>query len=252
VGVSFCATLHEVLSHSTALLMREHNERGIRIARRVLVESFVRGPEFSVETFGERAIGVTQKHLGALPSFVELGHDFPAPLDAVARTELTDAALGALQALGLDFGPAHVEVKLSSTGPVIVEVNPRLAGGFIPELVRHATGIDLVRETVRAALGGVPSLAATHSAHASIRFFIPPHDGTLESVEGLSQTDGVVDARAYVARGTPVAVRGDFRDRIGHVLTVGSDGETARRTADRAVAAVRLQVRRPCVPQSRA
>ena len=83
----------------------------------------------------------------------------------------------------------------------------------------------------------------TRAAHASIRFLVPPHGGTLERAEGLSQTEGVVDARMYVAPGGLVAVRGDFRDRIGHVLAVGPDGETARLRAERARDRVRLQVR---------
>lgn len=245
LGVALCATGAEVTAHVTALLARTHNERGIPLARRVVMESFIQGPEFSVETFAGRAIGVTRKHVAALPSFVERGHDFPAPLEDDERTALVDTAEAALAALELDFGPAHVELKRSPSGPVIVEVNPRLAGGFIPELVRHATGIDLVRETVRAASGGVPLLEPRHADHASIRFLFPPRDGTLERVDGLAQTGDVVDARVYRSPGAPVALRGDFRDRIGHVLAVAADGETARRAAERGHAAVRVSVRGP-------
>ena len=99
----------------------------------------------------------------------------PGELDvraAGARIDLADAAatepaglgegIGMLataahEALGLGFGPAHTEIRLGPQGPVVIEVNPRLAGGQIPTLVRLATGIDLVGATVDAVIGeGVP------------------------------------------------------------------------------------------------
>ena len=49
----------------------------------LLVEEYLRGPEFSVETLTVRGehhvIGVTRKLLGPLPHFVEQGHLFGAP-----------------------------------------------------------------------------------------------------------------------------------------------------------------------------
>src|SRR4029079_12563216 len=97
-------------------------------------------PEVSVETLGTTVIGVTAKHLGHLPSFVECGHDFPSPSGAERVVRLLAGA--ALKALGLGFGPAHTEIRVGPRGPVVIEVNPRLAGGRRPTLVRPATARD--------------------------------------------------------------------------------------------------------------
>src|SRR5204863_1276408 len=134
----------------------------------VLVEEYVPTPEFSVETFGRKVVGTTAKHLGPPPWFVECGHDFPADLGEVATVEAL--ALAAIEALGLGFGPAHTEVRLGPRGPVVIEVNARLAGGRIPTLVRLATGIDLVGATVDAVIGDAESLPEPGPGHASIRF----------------------------------------------------------------------------------
>jgi biotin carboxylase len=79
-----------------------------------------------------RVIGITAKHLSPPPLFVEIGHDFPAALDQNESATVHKTALSALAAVGFDFGPAHTEIRLTQEGPVVVEINPWLAGGMIP------------------------------------------------------------------------------------------------------------------------
>jgi biotin carboxylase len=103
----------------------------------------------------------------------------------------------------------------------IIEVNPRLAGGFIPELVRTARGIDLVVQTCAFACGRTPDLRATLSNFSSIRFVVAPRSGRLErlSIPHGSVPPGMgIETRCYLGPGTEIERRGDFRDRIGHVI----------------------------------
>jgi cysteine synthase A len=56
-------------------------------------------------------------------------------------------------------GPTHTEVKIDADGTVrIIETHTRLAGGFIPEMVRAVTDIDLYALTVQEACGELHSL----------------------------------------------------------------------------------------------
>ncbi len=246
VGVKLCRDLSEVKTHAAALLRQRVNERGMSVPHRILVEELVQGPEYSVETFCQTAVGCTSKQLGAPPFFVETGHDFPAGLSLDDERAVCAVALQAIAALGLDWGPAHVELRLSKRGPVIIEVNPRLAGGFIPELVRCATGIDLITETVRLAVGIEPKLNRLHTRHASIRFLVPEKEGVLLGAEGLDQAKSRAlagdDLQVYAAAGSEVRLRGDFRDRVGHVMACRESAIEAARMADAWRAAVQLKV----------
>jgi biotin carboxylase len=242
----------------------------------VLVEEYVPGPEVSVETFGTEVVGITAKHLGRLPSFVECGHDFPADLASGTpgaathlggppdRGPVADMvggiAVAALEALGLGFGPAHTEIRLGRRGPVVIEVNPRLAGGRIPTLVRLATGIDLVGATVDAAvLGGSPpgaglSLAASAviggtapapRGHASIRFLVAPRAGRVRATAGVAEAaavPGVIDVAIAARAGQRVGGTGSFLDRIGHVITVAPTAGAARSAAEAALARLRVDL----------
>lgn len=246
VGVRLCEDAAAVAAHAAALLSQRENERGQPVPRRVLVEELASGPEFSVETFDAGVVGVTRKHLGPPPDFVEVGHDYPAALGAAQEQGVRAEALCALRALRLGWGPAHVELRVTAGGPKIIEVNPRLAGGFIPELVRHASGVDLIAATVARVAGREPDLTPRVTLYASLRFFVAGREGTLAAVAGLEAAragPGVKGVEIYKAAGERLSVRGDFRDRVGHVLAVGETPEAARAAAEAAHARVVLEVR---------
>lgn len=243
VGVRACADPAQARAHAAALFA------GGGADARVLVERLVEGDEYSVEVFSGRVVGITRKHLGAPPFFVEAGHDYPADVPPEVAAALAGAATRGTGLLGLGWGPLHWELRMDGDGRAVpMEVNPRLAGGFIPELVRHAEGIDLIRETLRLVVGREPGLVPECRRHASIRFLFAPGAGRLAAIEGMSGAlaqPGVVDVRAYRRAGDEVAVHGDFRDRIGHVLACANDARAAARAAERARDAVRIRLGAP-------
>jgi S-sulfo-L-cysteine synthase (3-phospho-L-serine-dependent) len=245
VGVRLCRTSEEVLEHSAILLHRTANERGMPVSPELLIEEYLVGPEFSAEVFNGSVIGITRKHISAEPFFVELGHDFPAGLPAEANQAIIDVVQHGLRALHLTWGPAHVELRLTAKGPAIIEVNPRLAGGFIPELVRLAFGIDMVRETIRLAGGETSAIKAQRGMYASIRFVTPAQNGTIQRIDGVaaaSAIQNVVDVQMYRSCGDRAKIENDFRDRIGHVISRADSPAGAARAAETGHKQIRVQL----------
>jgi biotin carboxylase len=240
VGVRACADAAQARAHAAAVLASPDAGDG-----RLLVESLVPGDEYSVEVFSGRVVGITRKHLGRLPHFVEAGHDYPAAAPGAVARALEETVVLGTRALGLEWGPLHWEVRVHQGRAVPIEVNPRLAGGFIPELVRHAQGVDLVLQTLRLVAGQAPELEPRHTRNASIRFLFAPGAGRLAAVEGVEAArarDGVVDVSLYRSPGDELAVHGDFRDRIGHVMACADGFDAACRAAERARDEVRVRV----------
>jgi len=243
VGVRACVSAAEAGRHAASLLSQSERPPG---ERRVLVESLIEGPEFSVEIISGRAIGITRKHLGARPHFVEAGHDYPA-VPSEIEPMLIETAERGTALLGLQWGPLHWEMRVRGGRAYPMEVNPRLAGGFIPELIRHAEGIDLISETLRLVIGWPPELKPGWRRHSSIRFLFAPAPGALVAADGIDEAramDGVVDVALYRAIGDTVTVAGDFRDRIGHVITCADRWDDAAAIAVRARDRVRIGVER--------
>ena len=155
------------------LLAMRQNSRGQDHEPGGLVEQCLFGPEVSVETFTyagtTTVLGVTDKSLGPVPYFLETGHVFPSILPSSVTDRAARVAVAALDAIGFDFGPAHTELKLTEAGPMLIEINPRTGGDYIPDLVQHATGVRLLEQSVAAHVGrrpdfGPPARAARRSA----------------------------------------------------------------------------------------
>ncbi len=226
VGVRLCRDADET-RHWAHRLLGDGNTR-------ILVEEAVAGPEFSVETFDGRVVTVVAKHVGPVPYFVETGHDVPAATPGPTTRALGETAVRALSALGLGWGAAHTELRWSAGGPVVIEVNPRLAGGMIPVAVRAALGVDLVDAVVARAAGLPAAAPAPGAGHAAVRFVRATREGRVTAVRGLSAAaaaPGVLAARATTAPGRDIRITHSFQDRLACVVAVAPDPLKAARRA---------------------
>lgn len=223
------------------------NARGQRRAPGVLLEELLDGPEVSVETVSYagavQVVGVTDKSIGGAPAFIETGHMFPAALTSADTEAAEQTALAALKALGLVDGVvAHTEIKLTSAGPRVVEVNPRPAGNRITELVRHVTGIDLAAAFVDVALGRAPDLRRTDTGlrSAAIGFLVPERAGTLEALDGsrLTGAAGVLEVQ-LAEPGKAVKAAGSNNEYLGHVMAGDADGLGARDRVESLLSGIR-------------
>jgi cysteine synthase A len=249
-GVRLVANADELLTHYRELSSWKENIRGQHLTGEVLIETLVRGPEFSVETFTVRGapavvIGVTDKHLSEPPHFVEVGHDFPSGADPAIQRELIEAVSKALVAVHFDFGPAHSEIRWSDNRAVVIEINPRLAGGMIPELVQYSTGIDLLAAWTDLALGRQPQLTATRKEFASIRFVTAQQRGQAVGVGGAERARLFATVREVKVECTPgkqVRPAADAYDRLGHVIAAGGDRRGVLRDVVQAVEAIDIEI----------
>lgn len=227
------------------LLHRRCNERGVPVKKSaVLLEEYIDGPAFSVELFDGHAVGVTQNLLSRPPYFLQLGHNFPAPISPRTRHTLIKTAEDAATALGLMFGPLHIELRLDKhDSAAVIEVNARLAGGYIPRLM-ELCGLDLIAKTIAAATGTTaPPAPEPIAPAAAIRFLVMPTDGRFDGVVGMGRArsmPGVTDLEVYIHQSECIRIHGDFRDRVGHIIATGPSPAAAGENADNALARTKV------------
>jgi argininosuccinate lyase len=230
VGVRLIANARELLEFGAALLKPDRRDR-VPVASHVLVQDYIAGEEFSVELFGldsgAHILGYTRKHLGRVPFFVETGHDFPARIGARAQAALRDLVTRALDAVGYRVGPAHVECRVGADGhPMIIEINPRLPGGMIPQVIELATGVDLLGGLIDFSAGRKLDLSPSRSRHAGIRFFVAPRAGVIEAIHAPPPPSDVVQLSFVATHPVGAGVddpRGDYRDRLAYVIATSDD-----------------------------
>ena len=230
----------------------EFNARGQRRAPVLLLEEFLEGREFSVESWirhGQvHTVGVTDKSLGGTSGFVETGHMFPADLDEHDRAQLSAAAEAALVAIGLDHGVAHTEMRWTAAGPRIIEINPRPAGNQITELVRRVTGVDLPAVAVQLALGHQPTAAMPSALEggrvrpgsAAVSMLVPTRAGILTELRGVAtlQRHPDVVASEFKTPGHRTTTGADNNSYLGSVMTVSSERAGARPLAEKLLASI--------------
>ncbi|MEU8779608.1 ATP-grasp domain-containing protein [Streptomyces sp. NPDC048606] len=200
-----------------------------------VAEEYLEGPEVSVETFTHArehaVIAVTDKT--TWPSFVEAGHTMPSRLPAADRDAVTALVRAFLDTVGLWEGPAHTEVKITPTGPKIIESHNRIGGDKIRELIRRSYGLDLPALTVGCPLGLLPPPPTdpVPVAGAAIRF-LSPEPGLVRRITlpGGLRADDVVRVGARI--GDRIRPLRDSDDRCGYVLATGEDATEAARRAD--------------------
>ncbi|TIX55310.1 MAG: hypothetical protein E5V28_23935 [Mesorhizobium sp.] len=172
---------------------------------------------------GNELIGIGTMDFGPPPHFVYREWTLPAPLTDDENERIANVSLNCLRALGLGWGPTDIELRWTERGPVVIEVNPRLAGGLVPQLVNLAYGVDLVTQHIKLVIGQEWDLRRRHSQTAAARFLVPDRDGTLDWISGdrrAAAVPGVAEAKLNVEPKTPIIRKGDYRDCIGHVIAV--------------------------------
>ena len=93
---------------------------------------------------------------GRLPQdepFRETGLIIPSDFDPDLQAEILAVATAAIRVIGIRVGCLHTEIKVTTEGPRVIEVNGRI-GGFVPQTLKLASPeTDLFELSRRAALG---------------------------------------------------------------------------------------------------
>lgn len=229
------------------------NARGQLRPPEVLIEQYVHGPEYSVETVTwaghTSVVGITDKRVVGSGCFIEAGHMFPAALEPAQAESIGDLARSAIEALGLNDTVAHIEIKLTIEGPRLIEVNPRPAGNRITELVRRVTGIDLPAVHADLAAGHRPELhaRATGVGSAAIAFLVPDRAGELERIDGGEEWSGAghIVEHQLAEDGKLVRAADNNNEYLGHVMVVDPEPDAAGAIARKLVENLHVSYRDP-------
>ena len=122
-----------------------------------LLEEYLEGPEVDVDIVLRRGecwySGVSDNGPTKEPYFTETYGVVPSLLPTEEQNVLSELAFESLKTLGFKDGVFHVEAKLTSCGPRIIEINSRMGGGPICEMHRRVNQIDLCEAQLRISLG---------------------------------------------------------------------------------------------------
>ena len=213
----------------------------------ILAEEYLSGPEYSVESVSQdgkhEIVMVTEKLTTGAPGFVELGHQMPARLDRTEREAIDDLVVRFLDLIGQRTGPVHTELRVTPSGPRLIEAQTRIGGDQIWEMTELVTGVDMISETL-AGLLGLHAPARTPAARAAAIRFIAFENTTVADVKGLAEAreaPGVLRLRCTLAPGRALGTIASSDSRQGYILCEGHDTQDAVARAEAARDLVRIE-----------
>jgi biotin carboxylase len=174
---------------------------------RWLVEEYVRGPEYAVNTFS----------YGGASTIIDTweyrqldDRDYDYPYQDFLQTEpdplVSAFALDVLRAFEVSVGPAHIEIKLGPDGPVLIELGARLPGADIPALWQRHSSIRPYHDTLAAYLGSKPQvLRRQPDFRATVGMTFIRNDGppgVLRHLSGISAARELAGVDAIHTRAT--------------------------------------------------
>ena len=215
----------------------------------VILEEYMTGPEVSVEVMVvdgvPHVLQVTDKLTTGAPYFVEMGHNQPSMLPAEDVEKIKDLACRAVKSVGINCGPSHVEIKLTPTGPKMVELGARMGGDCITtHLVPLSTGVDMIKATIDVSLGLTPDITPTLHKGSAIRFFDAPN-GIITAVEGVEEAKsiaGVQEISFTKNVGDEVTEIHSSLDRCGFVIAQCDNANDAIEVCERAKGGIQITI----------
>ncbi len=205
-GVSICHD-HAEIDAAFRRALHRHNLIGGRNDR-LLVQSFLAGPQMIVNTVSRGGKHyVTDAWDQAFAEGITLAPAAIHLLDPRAPRAAAAIAytLKVLEALGIENGAAHTELKWTRGGPVLIETGARLMGAAMDAPSYRAAGMETQASVYATALTAsdaewdriADSRHYTFYRHLTKLFFVFPQAGVVQNLEGLGRLRGLYSFDAH-------------------------------------------------------
>jgi biotin carboxylase len=175
-----------------ASMVGQRNRLGL-VNDRLVVQEYCRGTEFVVDTAsfaGRHSVSdICRYHKIDNGDFMAVYESMAwMPPTMPAYDEIVPYAFGVLDAVGMRYGAAHVELMLTDRGPRLIEIGARPHGGGHPRFCRLATGDSQLDRVVRQFAGGEPPSASYMlRQHVLVQFLIARRAGYVHNAAVLGQ-----------------------------------------------------------------
>lgn len=216
----------------------------------IIIEEFIEGEQYLVEAIiHDRNIqiaGVIQQEITYGKRFIITGYG----VLAIVPKQLNDSIMEVLNAIIEKFdirnGALHVEMRLTKNGWRLIEINPRISGGAMNNMLKAAFGFDLVEETLKLYLGEKPSLVQKQQHFVFTQYVIIDKNGILERVTGKNRarkSPGVVEVYVKPRKGTQLTPPLSMGHRYAYVIAQGRTLEMAKSLAKKAAEEIQFHLK---------
>jgi len=216
----------------------------------ILIEEYISGQQYLVEVLVHKAqvhiVAIIKPEIMFNGRFIVTGNSVLNEYQSGFFEEIYTVVSSIVHSLGMTTGACHLELKVLQNDWKLIEANPRIAGTAMNKAIEVAYGINLVKQTLRMALGEEPRLEKEFSKSVFTQYLTVSSAGILKSVTGrirASKQPGVREVYIISKPGSRIAPPKSMTQRCGYVMAVGDSPNQARTRAKVAAAKIRLHLK---------
>lgn len=217
-----------------------HIAMGCSLVHKALVESFIVGKEYGVESFvydGKiYVLAVMQKWMTKAPYYAELGHSIPCCLNPETEQHIRECVEKAIKALNINFGSVNMDLLLGEDGSAhIIDIGARMGGNLIgSNIIPVGMGIDYMGAMIKAAVGDKVDLSPQSEPKCIVTRLLALTPGVIEALPNFNkiEKDIGVEIHHHLSVGDQIREYHTNLDGCGYVVSVADDYETALKNAE--------------------
>lgn len=237
-----------LLIHSREEFIKAHHYFRSRFPETpILLEEFIEGPQYLIEVIVSHSkltiVAIIEQEISRINRFIITGYSLPAELTRKAYEKLYFSIKNILKDIGLKQGTCHLEMRLVNEEWKLIEINPRISGGAVNQLILEATGINLAKETLKLNLGEELCLKPSKNECAFLQYITVNSPGRLIKVIGknkASNIEGVKKVYVKPRKGSILTSPLSMGDRYAYVLASSQDPLKAKEIAKAAAKEIKF------------
>jgi biotin carboxylase len=207
----------------------------------IIAEEYIEGQQYLVEVivYNQQILfsGVLEQEVTQGKRFIITGYGVHAIVPSEIKTGIQSILQSIITKFNIQNGAFHLELRKTSRGWKLIEINPRISGGAMNRMIQAAFGVNLIEETLKMYLGERPTLKIATQQYIFTQYIVVEKGGTLEKVTGKSRaqkSDGVVEVYIKPKKGSKLSPPTSMGHRYAYIIAKGRSLSEARRLAKKA------------------
>lgn len=235
--------MKEFNKHLTALQQKYPSES-------IISEEYLKGEQYLVEVIVQEhrphIIAVMRQDITRGKRFIITGYQLFANIPPNLVTGLETLCKSIVDIFDINTGAFHLELRLTTNGWKLIEINPRISGGAMNRMIEAAFGINLVEQTLKLFLGDKSDFKPKHYHFVYTKYLIVHKKGRLEKVTGklrALKSPGIFDVYIKPKKGTILIPPLSMGHRYAYIIAQGSSISEAVSRANRAAHEIKFHMR---------
>jgi biotin carboxylase len=215
----------------------------------IILEEYVDGPQYIAEVLVINEvihiIGIIEQEISYLNNhFIVTGYylqnEKPEYYD-----DLYKAVSDIVQLHGMKFGACHLEIRNANGVWKLIEINPRISGGGMNQLIELGTGINLVEQTIKLLLGEKINIEPKYHQYVYAQYTTSDIEGILEKVTGVTKTkelSNILSVYIKPRKGSKISLPLSLGSRYAYIIASGTNKNDAVSNAKNAIKEIQFHI----------